>query len=73
MYVCMQTPQNHIITKQQVRVAYSLLLLHVFSAFQDWHYEFPGLFTDTSEHIRFHFFCFSSFFPLFSFWFRAVD
>jgi len=28
---------------------------------------FPGLFTDTSEHIQFYFF-----FPIFSFWFRAV-
>ena len=32
--------------------------------------EFPGLFTDTSEHIRFYFLVF---WPVFSFWFRAVD
>ena len=33
---------------------------------------FPGLFTDTSEHIRFLLFSFSVF-PLISCWFRAVD
>ena len=32
---------------------------------------FPGLFTDTSEHIRFLTFSFS--FPLLLVWFRAVD
>ena len=35
----------------------------------DWPHGFPGLFTDTSEHIRFYFFCFR----LLSGWFRAVD
>jgi len=33
---------------------------------------FPGLFTDTSEHIRFYFLVLL-FFPLLSFWFRAVN
>jgi len=39
---------------------------------QDWLHRFPGLFTDTSEHIRFLLFSFSVS-PLFSCWFRAVD
>jgi len=40
--------------------------------FQDWLHRFPGLFTDTSQHIcylLFSFFCFT----LFSFWFHVVD
>ena len=40
---------------------------------QDRLHGFPGLFTDTSEHIRFYFVVFSSVFPLFSCWFRTVD
>ena len=39
---------------------------------RDWLHGFPKLLTDTSEHIRFLLFS-SSFFPLFSCWFRAVD
>ena len=38
---------------------------------QDWLHGFPGLFTDTSEHIRF--LLSFSVFPLFSCWFREVD
>ena len=34
---------------------------------------YPGLFTDTSEHIRFFCFLVSLFSTFFSFWFRAVD
>jgi len=37
---------------------------------RDLLYGFPVQFTDTFEHIRF---CFLVRFPLFSFWFRAVD
>jgi len=38
---------------------------------QNWLHGFPGLFTDTSELIRFYFLVFF-FPPLFSWWFRAV-
>ena len=39
---------------------------------RNWLHAFPGLFTDTSEHIRFLLFSFSVF-HFFNFWFRAVD
>ena len=42
-----------------------------FFLLQDLLHRLPGLFTYTSEHIRFLLFSFSVF--LFSFWFRAVD
>ena len=35
---------------------------------QDWLHRFPGLFTDTSVHIRFYFLVL-----IFSFWFGAED
>jgi len=40
---------------------------------QDWLHRFSGLFTDTSEHIRFFYFFSSSVFTLFTCRFRAVD
>ena len=40
---------------------------------QDWLHGFPGLFTDTSGHIRFFYFLGFLPPPLFCCWFRAVD
>ena len=63
---------------------YSIIpsLFHSFSAnpshrslpflLQEWLEGFAGLFTDTSEHIRFLLLSFSVF-PLFSCWFHAID
>ena len=39
---------------------------------EDWLHRFPGLFTDTSEHVRFLLFSFFCF-PFCSFWFHVAD
>jgi len=46
--------------------------LNSFSS-SDWLHRFPGLFTDTSKHIRLFYFLVFFCFHLFSCWFRAVD
>ena len=62
LFVCTKCPW--------LREIVAILLFLIFDLLYGWLQGFPGLFTHTSELIRFYFLVF---FPLFSSWFRAVD